>query len=152
MCPGISYFTNFPNRPALGETNLKNPCSLQSDIWYRSGQFVEVNSLPIRFAIMPITAPDGTKAHYFITLVKLGPGKTPTNFMKAIDQADQKLARHKRGIHEDHTFVTLGRYDLVVIWRAPDLTTMGQYLQELFDACGIELGSTETLVATSKGA
>jgi uncharacterized protein with GYD domain len=104
---------------------------------------------------MPVPAPqDGKLVHCFITLVKLDPGKGAVNFMKAIDDVDSKLpggTRHSRGIHEDMTFVTLGQYDMVVVWRAPDLSTMSKYLQELFDACGPDLGKTETLVALSKG-
>ncbi len=103
---------------------------------------------------MPVPAQDGKPVHCFITLVKLEPGKSAVNFMTAIDRVDSKLpggTRHSRGIHEDLTFVTLGQYDMVVIWRAPDLSTMSNYLQELFDACGSDLGKTETLAALSKG-
>lgn len=117
----------------------------------------EVNSLAKggNFDLMPVKGPDGKMVHYFITLVKLPSGKSAASFMKAIDEADKVLpggTRHSRGIHEDHSFVTLGRYDLVVMWRAPDIHTMGQYVQELFNKCGSALGSTETLVATHRGA
>jgi len=79
------------------------------------------------------------------------------DFMKAVNEADPKLkdlhkkTRHERGIHEEHTFCVLGRYDMVTIWHAPDFKTMGDYLEELHTLCGPELGATETLVATSKG-
>jgi len=112
--------------------------------------------LPHEFLAMPVPAPqDGKLVHYFITMVKFNPGKGAMNFMKAVDQVDKTLPggpRHSRGIHEDMTFVTLGQYDMVMIWRAPDLSTMGKYWQELLDACGADLGKTETLVAFSKGA
>jgi uncharacterized protein with GYD domain len=78
-------------------------------------------------------------------------------FMQTVIQADPKLkaagkkTRHERGIHEEYTFVTLGRYDMVTIWHAPDLKTMGEYWEELHAICGPELGQTETLVVTSKG-
>jgi uncharacterized protein with GYD domain len=111
--------------------------------------------LPRRFEAMPVSAPDGQPAHYFITMVKFNPGMGAMTFMNAADRVDKTLPggpRHSRGIHEDITFVTLGQYDMVMVWRAPDLATMGKYWQELIDACGPELGKTETLVALSKGA
>ncbi len=114
--------------------------------------------MPNDFVSMPIddrhTPKGGGKGQYFITCVKLPLGKSPKSFMEAINQADKNLpggTRHSRFIHEEHSFVTLGRYDLVFIWRAPDLPTMGKYWQELLKACGPDMGSTETLVATHKG-
>ena len=103
------------------------------------------------FAPMPVPSPDGTLAQYFITCVKLPPGKNAKSLMDAIEHAIGKEQRHSRGIHEEHSFVTLGRYDLVVIWRAPDLQKMAKFWNELVDACGKEMGETETLVAISKG-
>jgi len=103
---------------------------------------------------MPVKCPDGTMAQYFITCVKLPPGKNAMSFMNAVEHVDSQLhrgKRHSRGIHEEHSFETLGRYDLVFIWHAPDLPTMAEYWKELVDACGEEMGETETLVAIGKG-
>jgi uncharacterized protein with GYD domain len=106
---------------------------------------------------MPATIKEGTQAHYFITLVKLAAGKTPQDFMRTIDMADQlmqkagKQTRHERGIHEDRSFVTLGRHDLVVIWRAPDLRSVSQYLHDMLEVHGSDVGRTETLVVIAQG-
>ena len=112
--------------------------------------------LPNRLELMPAPCPEaGKKVHYFITMVKFNLGKGAMDFMKAADRVDKTLPggpRHSRGIHEEMTFVTLGRYDMVMIWYAPDLSIMVKYWQELIDACGADLGQTETLVAISKGA
>ena len=117
----------------------------------------EVSLLPKFFAPMPARDKEGNEAYYFITLVKLAPGKAPQDFMKVVDGADLLLqkagmrTRHQRGIHEDRTFVTLGRHDLVVIWRAPDLKSVSQYLHDLLEVRGSDLGTTETLVVTAQG-
>jgi uncharacterized protein with GYD domain len=106
---------------------------------------------------MPAIAKEGTQVHYFITLVKLAAGKTPQDFMRAVDMADQlmqkagKQTRHERGIHEDRSFVTLGRHDLVVIWRAPDLRSVSQYLHDMLEVHGSDVGRTETLVVIAQG-
>jgi len=106
---------------------------------------------------MPVVDKGGHGVHYFITLVRLTAGKAPQDFMHAIDGADQLLqkagmpTRHERGIHEDRTFVTMGRYDLVVIWRAPDLKSVSQYLHDLLKVHGSGAGTTETLVAIAQG-
>jgi uncharacterized protein with GYD domain len=107
---------------------------------------------------MPVMDREGHEVHYFITLVKLTAGKAPQDFMKAVDMADQLMqkagmqTRHQRGIHEDRTFVTLGRHDLVIIWRAPDLKSVSQYLRDLLEVHGSDVGTTETLVVTAQGA
>jgi uncharacterized protein with GYD domain len=106
---------------------------------------------------MPATVKEGAHAHYFITLVKLAAGKSPQDFMRAVDMADQlmqkagKQTRHERGIHEDRSFVTLGRHDLVVIWRAPDLKSASQYLHDMLEAHWPDAGTTETLVVIAQG-
>lgn len=106
---------------------------------------------------MPAIDKEGNEAYYFITLVKLPSGKAPQDFMKTVDAADMLLqkagmqTRHQRGIHEDRTFVTLGSHDLVVIWRAPDLKSVSQYLHDLLEVHGSDLGATETLVVTAQG-
>jgi uncharacterized protein with GYD domain len=109
------------------------------------------------FAPMPVMDREGHEVHYFITLVRLAAGKSPQDFMKAVDAADQLLqrsglrTRHERAIHEDRTYVTLGRHDLVVIWRAPDMKSVSQYLHDLLEVHSPDLGITETLVATAQG-
>jgi uncharacterized protein with GYD domain len=116
-----------------------------------------VSLFPKNFAPMPMRDKEGNEAHFFITLVKLASGKTPQDFMKTVDNADVllqkagKQTRHQRGIHEDRTFVTLGRHDLVVIWRAPNLKSVSQYLHDLLEVRGPDLGTTETLVVTAQG-
>jgi uncharacterized protein with GYD domain len=123
--------------------------------------------LPREFAAMPATVEEeaakpatpheDSKAYYFITLVKLAAGKTPSDFMKAVDTADElmkkagKQMRHERGIHEERSFVTLGRHDLVVIWRAPDLKSATQYLYDMLEAHWPDAGTTETLVVIAQG-
>jgi hypothetical protein len=113
--------------------------------------------LPRKFEAMPATIEEGVHVHYLITLVKLAAGKTPQDFMKAVDMADElmqkagKQTRHQRGIHEDRSFVTLGRYDLAVIWRAPDLESASQYLHDMLDAHWPDAGTTETLVCIAQG-
>jgi uncharacterized protein with GYD domain len=113
--------------------------------------------MPSEFAPMPVKDREGREVHFFITLVKLNAGKAPQDFMKAVDAADQlmqkagKRTRHERGIHEDRTFVTLGRHDLVVIWRAPDLKSVSQYLHDMLEVRGSDVGRTETLVVTAQG-
>jgi len=110
----------------------------------------------VRHAAMPAKDKEGNEAYYFVTLVKLPPGKVPLDFMKAVDNADillqkaGKQTRHQRRIHEDRTFVTLGRHDLVIIWRAPDLKSASQYHHDLFEVRAPDLGATETLVATAE--
>ena len=114
--------------------------------------------MPDRFEIMPTTCPNhptkGQPVYFFITLVNFPPGKTALGFMNAVKEADKELkpTRHERGIYEEDTFVTLGRYDMVMTWHAPDLSTMARYWEALHEKCGADLGTTETLVATSKGA
>jgi uncharacterized protein with GYD domain len=106
---------------------------------------------------MPATDKEGHEVHYFITLVRLAAGKSPQDFMKTVDMADQLMqkagmrTRHQRGIHEDRTFVTLGRHDLVVIWKAPDLKSVSQYLHDMLEVHGSDVGKTETLVVTAQG-
>jgi len=115
---------------------------------------------------MPVVCPNhpskvrgkGEKpVYFFITLVKFPPGKTAQGFMDAVRNADVTLhargekTRHERGIHEELTFVALGRYDMIMVWHAPDAATMGKYWEELHALCGPELGTTETLSATSIG-
>lgn len=113
--------------------------------------------MPKNFAPMPIRDEEGNEACFFITLVKLTVGRSPQDFMKAVEAADLllqkagKRTRHQRGIHEDRTFVTLGRHDMVVIWRAPDLKSVSQYLHDLLEVRGSDLGATETLVVTAQG-
>lgn len=115
-----------------------------------------LNVLHVFLTRMPARDKEGNEAHYFITLVRLPPGKAPLDFMKAVDAADKLLqkagmqTRHQRRIHEDRTFVTLGRYDLVVIWRAPDLKSVSQYLHDLLEVRASDLGASETLVATGQ--
>ncbi len=91
-------------------------------------------------------------AKYFVTLVKLDPGKSPKDFMKFFDEADGRLARSRaaRNIHEDLTFITMGRYDLVVVWHAPTADDAHQYINDLL-ALGVGDGaSTETLSASGE--
>lgn len=110
-----------------------------------------------RWEIEPMKGPDGKPAQYFITLVKFSPSSGPKEFMKYLYEADERLTkeskaiREDREIHEDMTFLTIGRYDMVIIWRAPTFEIAAQYLKDLVGAEASVGCSCETLVPFAHG-
>lgn len=117
-----------------------------------------MSNKPFRFEIEPTVGPDGKPAQYFVTLVKFGPGYGPKDFMKFLYEHDKYLVerkkptRHERGIHEDQTFITIGNYDMVIVWRAPNFEAAKNYLNDFLNPDGTNFGgSTDTLTATGKG-
>jgi hypothetical protein len=86
---------------------------------------------------------------FFVQMVKFAPGKGPDDYVHAYEAADDEFkkvygkTRCDMGIHEVVTFVIYGRYDLAVIWYAPNIETYDKYLAILL-SMGNDFGSTET--------
>jgi uncharacterized protein with GYD domain len=65
------------------------------------------------------------RRHAYILLVKLRKGKRKEDFVEFFERVDKKLVekygrtRHGMDVHERVTYVTRGRYDLVVLYDAP---------------------------------
>lgn len=86
---------------------------------------------------------------FFLQMVKFAPGKGFKDYVDCYDAVDVELknkygkTRCEMGCHEIVSFSTLGRYDMVVLWDAPDLQTYQRIVAELMTAaCGY--GSSET--------
>jgi len=66
------------------------------------------------------------RPHAYILLVKLKKGKRKEDFVEFFERVDRKLVdkygrtRHRMDIHERVTYVTRGKYDLVVLYDAPN--------------------------------
>jgi len=65
----------------------------------------------------------------FVQLVKFCCCKGPNDYVQVYKDLDRELksrygkTRCEMDVHEIATFLTLGRYDMVVLWDAPDLAT-----------------------------
>ena len=57
--------------------------------------------------------------------------------------------RHGMDIHEIVTFLTWGRYDMVVLWDAPDVRTYNKFLVSWINPDGHSPTSSETLTTLS---
>jgi len=79
---------------------------------------------------------------WFIALVKLREAPNPKEAMEMNKQMQD--AAQKMGIKIHQGFMTLGRYDMVWISEAPDISGPMR-----LSMMGADTGSSETLVATS---
>ena len=79
----------------------------------------------------------------FVQLFKFAPGKGPRDYVQF--HRNMNARRHGMDIHEIATFLTWGRYDMVVIWDAPDLETYNEFLGSWINPKGSSPGSSETL-------
>ncbi len=85
----------------------------------------------------------------FVQLVKFAPGKGPNDYVQAYKDLDRELmskynqTRCQMDCHEIVTFLTLGRYDMVVLWDAPDLETYQKVVAASVNP-GTGYGSSET--------
>ena len=85
----------------------------------------------------------------FVQLVKFAPGKGPNDYVQAYKDLDRELmskynqTRCQMDCHEIATFLTLGRYDMVVLWDAPDLETYQKVVAASVNP-GTGYGSSET--------
>lgn len=86
---------------------------------------------------------------FFVQFVKFAPGKGPDDYVLAYRSVDDKLkklygkTRCEMGIHEIITFVTYGRYDLVVLFYAPSIKVYNKFLAVFLNP-GNDFGTTET--------
>ena len=86
---------------------------------------------------------------FFVQLVKFAPGKGPQDYVNSYRDIDNELrkkygkTRCEMDCHEIATFLTLGRYDMVVLWDAPDLETYQQVAAASVNP-GTDYGSSET--------
>jgi uncharacterized protein with GYD domain len=72
----------------------------------------------------------------FVQLAKFTPGKGPKDWVAFHKSMNER--RHAMGIHEIATFLTWGRYDMVVIWDAPDVKTYNEFLASWLNPQGVE--------------
>jgi uncharacterized protein with GYD domain len=79
----------------------------------------------------------------FVQLIKFAPGKGPKDYVQFHD--GMNADRRKMDIHEIATFLTWGRYDMVVIWDAPNLEKYNEFLALWINPTGSPPGSSETL-------
>ena len=84
---------------------------------------------------------------FFVQLVKFVPGRGPKDWVAF----HKSMNRQRRGmdIHEIATFLTWGRYDMVVIWDAPDLETYNKFLASWVNPGGNSPVTSETQVVAS---
>jgi len=86
---------------------------------------------------------------FFVQYVKFAPGKGPDDYVFAYKSLDDKLkklygrTRCEMGIHEIVTFLTYGRFDMVVIWYAPNIQAYDKFVAVLLNP-GNDFGTTET--------
>ena len=87
---------------------------------------------------------------FFIQLIKFAPGKGPKDYFDfyiKLDKILQQMYGFDRcdgmDIHEIASFVTWGRYDMVVLWDAPDMRTANKFLAAWVDPNGF--GGSDTL-------
>jgi len=106
----------------------------------------------------------------FIMLVKFPPGQGPKDLVKFFDEVvDERLkhvcgkhgikvdatkekVRHSLDIHERYSYITWGRYDMVIIWDAPDMETANVFLEAWMDNDhGSGFTDPENLVIARRG-
>ena len=83
------------------------------------------------------------KRQLFLQFIKFAPGMGIKDYLEFyLKQVDGRceerygkgMTRHKKfDIHEVLTFVTLGAYDLVVLWDAPDMATFNEFLATVIE-------------------
>jgi len=84
-----------------------------------------------------------------VQLVKFAPGKGPNDYIQAYKDLDRELrakynkTRCEMDCHEITTFLTLGRYDMIVLWDAPDLETYQKVVAASVNP-GNSYGNSET--------
>ncbi len=93
---------------------------------------------------------------FFIQAVRFAPGHGPKDYVESYKHLDEQLkkkygkSRCQMDVHEIATFITLGRYDMIVLWDAPDADTFHRVVAEQLNPNGH--GSSETLgVVTTQG-
>jgi uncharacterized protein with GYD domain len=90
---------------------------------------------------------------FFVQFVRFAAGTGPEDYVEHYREIDKALkgkygkTRHQMGIHEIATFITLGRYDMVVLWDAPDMATYNKFMAAWPNPRGF--GSSETQVVTT---
>ena len=84
---------------------------------------------------------------FFVQLVKFAPGKGPKDWVAF--HKGMNRHRHSMDIHEIATFLTWGRYDMVVIWDAPDLETYNKFLASWVNPGGTSPITSETQVVAN---
>lgn len=84
---------------------------------------------------------------FFVQLVTFAPGKGPKDWVAFHKNMNRR--RHGMDIHEIATFLTWGRYDMVVIWDAKDLETYNKFLASWINPDGGSPVTSNTLVGAS---
>ena len=87
---------------------------------------------------------------FFVQLVKFAPGKGPKDWVAFHNRMNAR--RHQMDIHEIATFLTWGRYDMVVIWDAKDLETYNRFLASWVNPnrdTGVTSGDGNLVVASA---
>lgn len=94
------------------------------------------------------------KEQFFLQFVRFAAGKGPKDYIefyreidKVLKQKGDRKTRHEMGIHEIASFITLGRYDMVVLWEAPDMATFNKFMAAWPNPNGF--GSSETSASTT---
>jgi len=109
-----------------------------------------------KMILEPLVDSTGKLRQGFVMLVKFAAQKGPQNVADFFDYVDTKLQqkygknRHEMDIHERNTYVTLGQYDMVIVWDAPDMDTASKFFGTWVNP-GIDFGSSENLVAVARG-
>lgn len=84
---------------------------------------------------------------FFVQLVKFAAGKGPSDWVAFHKNMNRR--RREMDIHEIATFLTWGRYDMVVIWDAPDVETYNKFLASWINPGGDSPMTSDTHVVAS---
>ena len=83
---------------------------------------------------------------FFVQLATFAPGKGVSDWIAFHKTMNRR--RHAMDIHEIATFLTWGRYDMVVIWDAPDIETYNKFLASWINPGGSSPVTSDTHVVS----
>lgn len=106
----------------------------------------------------PTVDDKGKSRQVFVMLVKFAPGKGPRDLVDFFDYVDTKLkadpkikmTRCEMDVHERLTYITWGRYDMVIVWDAPDMARATEFLSAWVNP-GNPYGTSENLTVAFAG-
>ena len=84
---------------------------------------------------------------FFVQLVKFAAGKGPSDWVAFHKNMNRR--RHGMDIHEIATFLTWGRYDMGVIWDAPDVEPYNKFLASWINPGGGSPMTSDTHIVAS---
>lgn len=124
---------NNPERQPLGFTHRckDGPQSFEGNVLRKTGDYCLIQ-------------PD---RQFFVQLVKFAPGKDLADWIAFHKPMNDK--RHAMGIHEVATFVTWGRYDLIVVWYANSLKDYNEFLASWINGKDSPVTSDTHVVASA---